>query len=182
MKTYTSRSANWNPCGTEQIPADMDSETGAVFSPDRVYRYALWRNWAPIGKRVLFVGLNPSTADETHNDPTIRRCIGFARSWGCSGIAVGNLFGFRATRPAALKKASDPVGEHNREWLATMSQVLDLTIVCWGNHGRFMQQDHSVIPLLVNPHCLQLNSSGTPAHPLYLKKTLFPKSFTDPAA
>ena len=88
---------------------------GARFSVDRKYRYALWRHWNGNKERnyVAFVGLNPSTADEKTDDPTIRRCMGFARSWGFNGIWMINAFAFRATKPKDMKAAIDPIGPDN---------------------------------------------------------------------
>jgi len=157
--------------------SEFSGDHGAAFSEDRIYRYALWRNWQPGGKRVLFVGLNPSTADEKHNDPTIRRCLGFARDWGFSGLLVGNLFAWRATRPEDLKKAVQAVGPENTDWLLKMDRAAGLTIVCWGNHGKLIGQDRLVTALLNRPYCIKINAGGAPAHPLYLPKSLRPKPF-----
>lgn len=87
--------------------------SGANFSRCRRFRYALWREWDATLPAVMLIGLNPSTADANHNDPTIRRCIGFARDWGFGGVRVLNLFAFRATYPDDLKAAADPVGPRN---------------------------------------------------------------------
>ena len=152
----------------------FESESGAVFSSDNRYRYGLWRNWNPHGRQVLFIGLNPSTADHEQNDPTIRRCIGFARNWGYDGVLVGNLFAYRATRPEDLRKASKPVGPDNQEWLLKLAAAAELVIACWGNEGSYLNQDQSIQPLFHEIHCLKVNSTGTPAHPLYLKKFLRP--------
>ena len=146
-------------------------------SKDRSYRYVLWRNWRASGKRVLFIGLNPSTADHLCDDPTIRRCIGFARAWGYDGMLVGNLFAFRSRRPDVLRKATSPIGPDNHKWLLEMASAADLHIACWGNAGRFMSQDQAVHKLFDSLHCLKLNSTGTPAHPLYLRKSLTPVPF-----
>ena len=89
----------------------------AVFSPCRTYRYALSRVWAADKPYALFIGLNPSTADETLDDPTIRRCIDFAKRWGYGGLVMANLFAYRATNPSEMKAATDPVGVANDEWL-----------------------------------------------------------------
>lgn len=157
---------------------EFSSSHGAVFSKNREYRYALWRNWSPGGNRVLFVGLNPSTADETHDDPTIRRCLGYAREWDYDGLIVGNLFAWRATRPEDLRSAAQPVGAENLEWLVKMHRDAALTVVCWGNHGSFMDQDRSVMAFLQGPQCLETNLGGAPSHPLYLKKSLRPRNFS----
>src|SRR6266436_6577265 len=93
----------------------------ACISRCGTYRYALWRRWAP-GPQVLFVMLNPSTADRQRNDPTIRRCIGLAAAWGYGALAVGNLFAFRTPSPKVLKRAARPVGRANDRWLARQGQ------------------------------------------------------------
>lgn len=97
----------------------------AKFSPDRKYRYSLWRSWDglwPTDGYVLFIGLNPSTADETKDDPTIRRCIGYAKAWRFSTFCMGNIFAFRATLPADMKKAQDPVGPENDYYLFNLAK------------------------------------------------------------
>ncbi len=155
----------------------FESASGAVFSRDERYRYGLWRNWNPSLGKVLFIGLNPSTADQQQNDPTIRRCIAFAQHWDCGGMLVGNLFAFRATRPPDLRKASQPVGPDNEKWLLKMASAADLVIACWGNVGSYLSQDQSIQELFPKLHCLKLNATGTPAHPLYLQKSLRPSPF-----
>ncbi len=160
-----------------EVSPDFSGRRGAVFSEDRRYRYGLWRNWRPTGKRILFIGLNPSTADEKRNDPTIRRCLGFARDWGYSGAMVGNLFAYRATRPEDLRKASHPVGPENTDWILKMDGLADQTIVCWGNQGGLMDQDQVIMALLNQPYCMKINASGAPTHPLYLKKSLRPAPY-----
>lgn len=94
--------------GPLRTPARVNG--GAHFSRCRRYRYALWRQWQAAGPMLMLIGLNPSTADAERNDPTIRRCIGFAHDWGFGGVWVLNLFAWRATLPADLKAAADPVG------------------------------------------------------------------------
>lgn len=141
---------------------------GAVFSSDRRYRYLLWRVWSGTGGMVLFVGLNPSTADEQTDDPTIRRCKSFAESWGATGFMVANLFAYRATKPRDLYEAITPVGPANDRWLDSTTSFARLTIACWGNHGAFRERASHVLPLLRNPSCLRMTKSGHPSHPLYL--------------
>jgi hypothetical protein len=155
----------------------FDSATVSIFSRDEHYRYALWRNWSPNAGQALFIGLNPSTADQEINDPTIRRCIAYAKNWGYGGVLVGNLFAYRATLPQNLRKTSRPVGPDNEKWLLKMASAADLVIACWGNHGSHLNQDQSIQQLLPELHCLKLNSTGAPAHPLYLKKSLRPSPF-----
>lgn len=158
--------------------ADMEIsatiERSANFSRCRRYRYALWRRWAPGDDFVLLVGLNPSTADHRRDDPTIRRCIGFARDWGYSGLCVANLFAFRATYPRDLFAADDPVGPRNDAWLRRLGRDAALVVAGWGNHGRNGDRALRVRRQLPALHCLRLNGSGEPAHPLYLPKTLTP--------
>lgn len=143
----------------------------AIFSEDRIYRYLLLRKISKNGGRVLFVCLNPSTADESKDDPTIRRCIGFARYWGFSGLIVANLFAYRATSPEDLKKALDPVGPKNDDWLRAASSEADLTVVAWGNHGLFKERFVAVLPLLSNPKCFGVTNLGMPRHPLYISRS-----------
>lgn len=145
------------------------SATGAIFSRDRTHRYLLWRTWDGPGRLVLFVGLNPSVADERTDDPTIRRCIGFARREGGSGVMVANLFSYCATDPADLKKATSPVGRANDRWLLASKALANTTVVCWGNHGRHRQRSSEVLPRLGQVHCFGKTGLGEPKHPLYLR-------------
>lgn len=146
----------------------------AHFSRCRRYRYALWRRWAAGDDYVLLVGLNPSTADHRRDDPTIRRCIGFARDWGYSGLCVANLFAFRATYPRDLLGTEDPIGPRNDQWLRRLAGGASLVVAGWGNHGRHQDRAARVRAMLPDPHCLRLNDGGEPAHPLYLPKHLTP--------
>lgn len=124
----------------------------------------------------MFIGLNPSTADETINDPTIRRCIGYARSWGFGGLYMLNLFASRATKPQDLKKAADPVGPENNNFLKRYLDPAGLNIACWGAHGAFMDRGETVIKLLgrENLSCLGVTQQGHPKHPLYLRRDIKP--------
>lgn len=149
------------------------SESGAEFSPCRKYRYKLWRTWGK-GEYVAFVGLNPSTADEVDNDPTVRRCINFAKTWGFDGLLMLNIFGFRSTDPAGLKTIDDPVGPGNDQALITGSQQAGLTVAAWGTHGGYLNRHDNVLKLLDNLHYLKLTQGGYPNHPLYLKADLKP--------
>lgn len=144
-------------------------KTGAAFSRDRLYRYALWRTWDEDLPTVLFVGLNPSTADETADDPTIRRCIGFAKAWGFGGLCMANLFAYRATQPTILQQAPDPVGPDNDKWLMELASTARRVVCCWGNHGRFIGRGAVVRRLLDQSFCLGTNASGEPKHPLYVR-------------
>lgn len=149
---------------------DLPDGSAAVISPCGAYRYTLTRTWGP-GKMAVFVMLNPSTADARQDDPTIRRCRGFARREGCGGLVVVNLFAFRATSPADMKAARDPVGPQND---ATLIRVLDDAdgpiIAAWGAHGSYRGRDREVAGLIDAPWmCLGLTKAGAPRHPLYVK-------------
>lgn len=146
----------------------------AIFSECRNYRYALWRTWDATKPTVMFVGLNPSTADEITDDPTLTRCINFAKSWDYGGVCMANLFAFRATEPRAMKVARDPIGSENNEWLLRLSKDAALVVAAWGNDGSFLGRSRQVITLLPDMHCLKMNKSGEPAHPLYQPASLKP--------
>ena len=120
----------------------------------------------------MFVGLNPSTADEKNDDPTLTRCINYAKSWGYGGVCMANLFAFRATEPSVMKSAKDPVGSQNNEWLKSLASEAGLVVAAWGNDGSYLGRSKQVIALLPNIYCLKMNKSGEPAHPLYLKADL----------
>ncbi len=147
----------------------------ARFSHCRRYRYWLGREWNQGIGTVLFIGLNPSTADHVQDDPTIRRCVRFARSWGYRRMEIVNLFAFRATLPEDLKAATNPVGPANDRWIRKAEKSADIIIACWGNQGSFLDRDSEILEILGSLHCIQLNKSKIPAHPLYLKANLQPQ-------
>lgn len=147
---------------------------GTVFSPCRTYRYTLWREWIGGEGYAMFVGLNPSTADETQDDPTIRRCIAFAKAWGYGGVCMTNLFAYRATLPEVMKATSDPVGPDNDEYLRALAADAGVVVAAWGANGTHKGRDAEVRKLLPELHCLALTKDGHPGHPLYLRKTLTP--------
>ncbi|NDP63754.1 MAG: DUF1643 domain-containing protein [Polaromonas sp.] len=148
----------------------------ATFSSCRQYRYSLWRRWGdPAGGYAMFVGLNPSTADETMDDPTIRRCIGFAQDWGYAGLCMTNLFAFRATQPSVMKAAADPVGPDNDQALLCMAQGAGVIVAAWGVDGAHQGRGDAVRVMLPNLHFLKLTQAGHPSHPLYLPKILRPQ-------
>ena len=149
----------------------------AFFSEDRIYRYALWRIWNDLLPTVLFIGLNPSTADEVQNDPTIRRCMRFANDWGFGGYIMGNIFGYRSTDPKKLKLLDNPIGLDNNYWLTKLHKEADLTIGAWGNHGKLLNRGEQVLNLIDNIYCLKVTNEGQPSHPLYLSSKLKPIKF-----
>ena len=150
----------------------------ALFSEDRIYRYALWRTWDDTLPKVLFIGLNPSTADEVQDDPTIRRCIRYAQDWGYGGYIMGNIFGYRSTDPKKLKLIDDPVGIDNNYWLKKLHKEAELTIGAWGNHGKLLDRGEEIVNLIDNLYCLKITKEGQPSHPLYLPSKLKPINFS----
>jgi hypothetical protein len=142
--------------------------SSAVFSECRRYRYSLTRTWKRASAKVMFIGLNPSTADEKVDDPTVRRCTGFARKWGYGGMILTNLFGFRSTDPKLLKSVPDPVGPGNDQTIIRCSRSSACVVVAWGIHGVLQERDEDVLALLSAPLCLGVTKSGSPRHPLYL--------------
>lgn len=145
-------------------------ETGATFSPCKKYRFELWRIWDARTPAAMFIGLNPSTANESHDDPTIRRCIGFARRFEYGGLVVCNLFAYCATDTKEMLAAGDPVGRDNDAYLIKNAKDAGIVIAAWGNNGRYLNRSGSVGAMIQNLYCLKLNASGEPAHPLYLPK------------
>lgn len=148
-------------------------ERGAQISPCGLYRYSLWRKWKP-GPLCTFIGLNPSFADATMDDPTIRRCVGFAKAWGYGGLMMLNLFAYRATKPSDMMSAVDPVGPDNDEVLRDSGFNSAIQIAAWGANGRFQERDKAVRAMLPRLHYLRLTKAGHPGHPLYLPAGLGP--------
>ena len=146
----------------------------AKLSACRRYRFALWRTWDESRPLAMFIGLNPSTADENKDDPTLVRCMNFAKSWGYGGVCTANLFAYRATKPEDMLAVERPVGRANDRWLQRLSARSGVVIAAWGNHGIYMNRAKRVRDLIPDLHYLKMNASGEPAHPLYLKGTLVP--------
>ena len=149
-------------------------QRGADISPCGHYRYDLWRRWSQVGGVVMFVGLNPSTADATLDDPTIRRCVGFARAWGFGGLVMTNLFAWRATAPKDMRAAAEPIGTRNDEVLRYQHEHADCTVAAWGAHGAHLGRNATVRAMLSRLHYLRLTKEGHPGHPLYLPASLRP--------
>ncbi len=161
--------------------SDLNYEA-ATFSPCRKYRYTLWRKWDDDWQTnfCMFIGLNPSTADEVQDDPTIRRCIGFAKNWGYSALCMTNIFAYRATDPKDMKSAEDPIGVDNDHYLIECATKARCVIAAWGNHGVFKNRSNQVSSMIsmISPLlCLRVTASGMPSHPLYLPQTLEPIPF-----
>lgn len=148
---------------------------GATFSPDRRHRYTLWRWWSDgppdLSRMVAFIGLNPSTADEQANDPTVTRCINFAKSWGHDGIVMLNLFAYRATDPREMKRVNNPIGPLNNSAIGFVTSRAALVVCCWGCHGSHLDRGKIVSRWLADEcelHTFGLTKGGQPKHPLYL--------------
>lgn len=149
----------------------------AVISPCGHYRYLLRRELRHAGEGAcLFVMLNPSTADATHDDRTIRRCMGFARDWGYRWLHVVNLFAWRATAPEDMFSAEDPIGPENNRYLNNVATGADLIICAWGKSGSYRGRALEVMPLFARSklHVLALNKDGSPKHPLYVASATLP--------
>lgn len=141
------------------------------------YRYVLTRHWLTghATDRAVFILLNPSTATAVADDPTVRRCIRFARREGCGGLVILNLFALRSTNPHALSTHPDPVGPHNDWFLATYTRTTGPVIAGWGTHGTLHHRAETVTHQLhaagVPLKCLGTTTAGQPRHPLYLPNT-----------
>lgn len=148
-----------------------DAASEAVYSPCERYRYLLTRVWAP-GPRALFVMLNPSTATEVQNDPTVERCERRARALGFGAFRVTNIFAFRATDPKVMRAVTDPVGPGNDAAIAESAGWADKVICAWGNHGLHLDRGRAVEGVLRASGAplfhLGLTGQGQPRHPLYV--------------
>lgn len=159
------------------VTNDGDGYSGATFSLCGRYRYKLWRNWGDQKRVVAFCGLNPSTADHQQNDPTVTRCINYAKSWGYSGMYMLNLFAWRDTDPKAMKAAPEPIGAENNRIILEVAKSVDKLVCAWGTHGSHQGRDKVVMELLrdVNLYALRVTKGGHPQHPLYLPGDLVPQ-------
>lgn len=150
-----------------------DHDGTAVLSPCALYRYRLGRTWDETLRPAVFVMLNPSTADAARDDPTIRRCVGFAKSWGCGGIVVVNLYGWRSADSRALRAAADPVGPDNDRHIRAAAEQGHPVVAAWGSVGKPESRVRRVRELLaevgVPVKCLGLTKFGGPRHPLYVR-------------
>ena len=163
---------------------DLESHAkGAEFSQCRKYRYVLWRRWDWQGyaNQVMFIGLNPSTADETEDDPTIRRCIRFAKDWGYGGLLMMNAYAFRATKPKDMQAALDPVGPGNDEAFGYRRTQVGLVVAAWGSHCSETRERQICHAISKTIHCLGRTKAGRPKHPLYLRADTQPEVFWEPS-
>ena len=156
-----------------------DAQSRAVYSACESYRYLLWRDWGQGARRVGFVMLNPSTATEVQNDPTVERCERRARALGFDGFGVANIFAYRATDPKVMRAQGDPVGPGNDAAIAQLAAGVDMVICAWGTHGAHLGRGAAVQALLrgLNRplHHLGLTKDGAPKHPLYIAYSQAPQ-------
>lgn len=147
------------------------------------YRYVLTRSWESGAGTVNVIMLNPSTATHLEDDPTIRRCEDFARRWGYRRVTITNLFAFRATEPAGLRRTADPIGPENDWYVRSCAQEADRVLVAWGTHGSYRGRDRAVLALLEarwrggDLLCLGVTRDGHPRHPLYLRMETVPQRY-----
>jgi len=146
------------------------TENGAIFSDCKKYRYQLWRIWDKSRPLAMFIGLNPSTANESADDPTIRRVKQFASDWGYGGIYMTNLFAFVTPYPEELRKCNDAIKD-NDKWLKETSQKCDRIIFAWGSFPEAEQRAKEV-SVMFNAYALGFNKNGSPKHPLYVKSDI----------
>ena len=149
-----------------------DAASVAVYSDCERYRYLLTREWDKAGRKALFVMLNPSTATEVQNDPTVERCERRARTLGFGAFRVTNIFAWRDTDPRALRRAKEPVGSENDDAILQSTAWADQIICAWGAHGEHLDRGAKVADLLRETkrplYHLGLTKSGHPKHPLYI--------------
>lgn len=149
-------------------------DKSAIISECCNYRYELRRIWDHSKPWVLFVCLNPSTADHIEDDNTSTVCINYAKQWGYGGVVMANLFAIRSTDKSIIQAVSDPIGPKNNEHIARLSREAVKTVCAWGDAGAYKGRDNEVLVMLQNPMCLVHLKSGRPGHPLYKSKDLVP--------
>jgi hypothetical protein len=141
----------------------------AVISDDGKYRYYLSRNWGGDGKVVTFIGLNPSKADAKQNDPTVVKCIRFAKSWGATKLLIVNLFAYRSSSPRDLLRVENPIGADNDAWIRRAVEEADIIVAAWGNNGNYLGRANEIAKRFDGKlQALHLTKQGMPGHPLYI--------------
>lgn len=156
-----------------------DAASFAVYSDCKLYRYSLTRVWHKDDRKILFIMLNPSTATETQNDPTVERCERRAKTLGFGGFAVVNIFAFRSTDPIRMRAQVDPIGPANDQAIADGVVWADQIVCAWGNHGVHLGRGDQVtryLRKLPKPlFHLGLTHAGQPTHPLYVGYAVQPE-------
>ncbi len=160
-----------------------DRASGATFSHCGRYRYRLWRLWNPDKPAALFILLNPSTADETRNDPTVERCQRRAISLGYGGVRIANIFALRSTDPRALYESSDPIGPDNDTAILDAARDAGIIVCGWGVHGALFGRGNAVRDRIrragLKAFFLGINQDGSPKHPLYVAYNSEPTPWED---
>ena len=153
-----------------KIFLDIQEPSGAVFSNDRKHRYSLWRIWDKSKPLVMFIGLNPSTADETQSDPTIRSCERLAKSNGFGGFYMMNCWSYISTCPKGLETTPTSI-EVNNEMLMDVAEVCKAVVFSWGSFDivRTSGRAKELTEMFPQAKCLHINKNGSPKHPLYCK-------------
>jgi hypothetical protein len=149
----------------------------AIMSEDTKYRYQLSRSWDETKRCILFIMLNPSTADDITDDPTIRRVINFSKSWGYGSVLIGNLYAYRSTDPKVLKTIENPIGEDNISHISQLIEISDKVVYAWGNNQK---EPDWLTKLVEEPYCIDISKKGIPKHPLYLKGDMLPVLYSRP--
>lgn len=156
----------------------FNNESGAVFSNDRKYRYVLWRIWDDTKPKIMFIGLNPSTASEDLDDPTIRRVKRFAADWGYGGVYMTNLFGIVSPDPSILIESGlDIIGDNDR-WLIDISGKCEAILFAWGAFQEAEDRAKRVVAMFEDAICLGVNKNGSPKHPLYIPASTKPVAYS----
>ena len=159
----------------------FEPKSGANFDDTRTYRYSLSRVWDAQKEKIVFIGLNPSTADEKVDDQTLKRCINYAKRWSngkYGSLEMVNLFAYRSTDYKQLRHVQDPIGKQNDQFILKAINNASLVVVAWGENGSYLNRDKAVLNLLskanVPVYCLEILRGGQPKHPLYAKGDLIP--------
>ncbi len=157
---------------------NLFEKNGACFSECKRYRYSLWRIWDNTKPIVMFIGLNPSTATEAKDDPTIRKVKRFAFDWNFGGVYMLNLFAFISTDPnALLLEPIEKIGFYNNYFLKEYSAKAQEIIFAWGNFKAAEERAKDVIKMFPSAKALHINKNGSPKHPLYCKSSITLKNF-----
>lgn len=148
----------------------------AIFSQDKLHRFTLWRRWQTGDRVVNFICLNPSTADDRVDDPTVAKCVKYSKWWGYDALIVTNVFSYRSTDPSVLKTLEQPTMEDNDAWIKWAARQASLIICAWSQHAKLHDRGAQVHEMLREQHfeLHYLKKSGQPHHPLYLKDDLKP--------
>jgi len=181
-KTRSKATQPHDPGGKVRLALSADVRSTAIFGgAGNCYRYTLIRTWNPELPKMMWVMMNPSTADPMVDDPSVAKCQRLARAWGYGGILVGNTFAYRATDKKRLLEVTDPIGPENNKYLVEMAKEAALVLFAYGQpgHKSLAPRGLEVARMLlaeagIAPHVLRLSKNGTPCHPLYLPESLRP--------